>query len=269
MLSPGALHDAVCSVLTQAAEQAVMPRFRRLAQHEIRNKGAAELVTVADHESEAILAEGLSKILPEATIVGEEAADLDSTVLERLSGRLCWIIDPLDGTANFAAGQGPFGIMVALADCGEPIGGWIHDPRSGQFCVALKGHGTLINGKRVVARGGDGPLPVAAISSLFLESTRHQAILKQLHGSFATVPIPRCAADQYPRMILGQSDITLFERTLAWDHAAGILCLTEAGGKVTRFNGSPYRVDDQRRGLIAAATPVLWQRVADLLQDVG
>ena len=66
-----------------------------------------------------------------------------------------------------------------------------------------------------------------------------------------------------PRVALGQNDVSIFERTLAWDHAAGALFLNEAGGKVARGDGSAYRVDEpDRKGLIAAATPALWDELA-------
>jgi fructose-1,6-bisphosphatase/inositol monophosphatase family enzyme len=82
------------------------------------------------------------------------------------------------------------------------------------------------------------------------------------------VPIPRCAAEQYPRLVLGQNDVSIFERTLPWDHAAGILFLEEAGGKAARIDGSPYRVNDKRRGLIGAATPQLWDQLAERMTAI-
>lgn len=261
------LHAAVRAVMVEAAERAILPRFGMLSLADVHEKAADELVTIADQGSEAILSAGLSRIMPEASIVGEEACDADPSVLKRLSDALCWIIDPLDGTGNFASGEGPFGILVALAEHGRAIGGWIYDPRSGRFCCAMRGEGTLIDGEAVRSRGSDGAVPSAAISALFDRSERRADVLSRISPPFATVPIPRCAAEQYPRMILGVNDITLFERTLAWDHAAGALCLSEAGGVVSRFDGSPYRVDDQRSGLIAAATPTMWQMAFERLRD--
>ncbi|MDE2412976.1 MAG: inositol monophosphatase, partial [Sphingomonadales bacterium] len=102
-----ALTRAVYPVILDAVERAIMPRFQTLQAGEIIDKGGNELVTVADREAEVILAEGLARILPEATIVGEEAASADPTLLDRLGDDLCWIIDPVDGTNNFAAGRGP------------------------------------------------------------------------------------------------------------------------------------------------------------------
>ena len=257
--SSAALHAAVRDVLADAAGRAIMPRFGQLSHSEVREKSAGELVTLADRESESIIAAGLARIIPDATIIGEEAADADPSVLRGLSDDLCWIIDPLDGTANFAAGEGPFGMLVALAERGEAIGGWIFDPRSNRFCSALRGEGTTVDGERVRSRGSGAAVPSAAVSSLFSRPERRAEVRSRVEPHFRTLPIPRCAAEQYPRIILGVNDVTLYERTLPWDHAAGALCLTEAGGVVTRFDGSPYCIDDDRSGLIAAATPELWE----------
>lgn len=269
LVSSGAasLHAAVNAVMVDAAERAILPRFAQLKAHEIREKSTDELVTIADLDSEAILSEGLSRILPEAAIVGEEAADADRGVLALLRDRLCWIIDPLDGTANFAAARGPFGILVALADHGETIGGWIYDPRVRRFVAAYRGEGTLLDGAPVRSRGSGEAPPIAAISALFAPLPARAAMLERVERHFRTVPIPRCAAEQYPALILGKSDVTLYERTLAWDHAAGVLCLTEAGGVATRFDGSGYRVDDDQAGLLAAATPALWQAAFEQVRE--
>lgn len=244
--------------MADAAERAIMPRYRQLASADVLDKAVGEPVTIADRESEAILAAGLAKILPEAQIVGEEAADADHAVRDRLGDRLCWIIDPLDGTGNFVAGKGPFGILVALAERGETIGGWIFDPLSRRFVAAMRGEGATIDGEPFRSRESGRRPRTAAISSMF-DPERRARLSQALEPHFQTVPIPRCAAEQYPRMILGVNDLTLFERTLPWDHAAGVLCLTEAGGMATRLDGSTYRVDDARSGLIAATSPAVWE----------
>ena len=99
-----ALTAAVHTLMREAAERAILPRYRTLAAHEIvtkSEKGAlTDLVTIADGEAEAILGEGLARLLPEAAIVGEEAAHADAAVFERLGDALCWIVDPLDGRSE-------------------------------------------------------------------------------------------------------------------------------------------------------------------------
>jgi fructose-1,6-bisphosphatase/inositol monophosphatase family enzyme len=231
------------------------------------DKSVGELVTVADREAEVILADGLAKLLPEAAIVGEEACEAEPALMDRLGDALCWIIDPIDGTNNFASGKPPFGIMVALAEAGETIGGWIYDPLRGRFCTAHKGHGAFVDGERITARTSGQTPPIAAISLVFADPARREALKTHIAPHYTLVDIPRCAAEQYPRIALGENDITIFERTLAWDHAAGVLLVNEAGGKVARPDGRPYRVDEHLRpSLIGAASPALWDELAARMQ---
>lgn len=262
------LSEAIHDVMADAANHAITPRYQHLAAADIVEKAANDVVTIADKEAEAILAEGLARILPEAAIVGEEAAHADPAILSRLGSDLCWIIDPLDGTNNFAAGKPPFGILVALSQGGETIGGWIYDVLSGRFCHARRGEGAYMNGLRLTARASGETPPIAAVSFLFADPARREKLLGAIAPHYRMVDIPRCAAEQYPRLALGVNDLSVFERTLAWDHAAGVLFLNEAGGKAAREDGSPYRVDDHRRGLIAAASPALWDDLAERMAGV-
>jgi fructose-1,6-bisphosphatase/inositol monophosphatase family enzyme len=257
------LDHAVHIAMREAAMRAILPRFRALAAHEIETKAADDFVTIADHESEVMLGTALASLLPEAEIVGEEAVHGDPALLESLGGPLCWIIDPLDGTNNFAAGHGPFGIIVALAQGGETIGGWLLDPLSGRFCHARQNCGAWIDGERVHARASTQQPPIAAISLIFMEPEQREAVRRDIAPHYRLVDIPRCAAEQYPRLVLGQNDVSIFQRTLPWDHAAGVLFLNEAGGRAARLDGSPYRVNDHARpGLIGASTPALWDALA-------
>lgn len=262
------LSEAVHDVMADAAARAIAPRYQHLAAADIIEKASDDLVTIADKESEAILAEGLARILPEAAIVGEEAAFADPSIMGRLSSDLCWIIDPLDGTNNFAHGRPPFGILVALAQGGETIGGWIYDVLSGRFCHARIGEGAYLNGERLTARtSGESPA-IAAISVLFADPARRAALMDHIVPHYRMVDIPRCAAEQYPRLATGVNDVSIFERTLAWDHAAGVLFLNEAGGKAARFDGTPYRVDEDRKGLIGASSPALWDELATRMAGI-
>lgn len=252
------VHAGVIALIEHVADHVVMPRFGNLAAHEVHEKAADDLVTIADRESERALDEGLSRLLPHAAVVGEEACAADPAVRDRIDHGLCWIIDPIDGTANFAAGRPPFGIMVALCDGGDTIAGWIYDPVTRRLCHAVRGGGAFINGVRVHARATGAQPPVAAISTLFMSDAQRAQLLPRITGCWSMVDIPRCAAEQYPRLVLGINDISLFERTLPWDHAAGVLFVEEAGGRARRLDGSPYRPCDRGTGLLAAATPDLW-----------
>lgn len=258
------LHESVSSLMRQVGETVLLRHFRKLSDHQIEEKSPGDPVTIADRESEKRLAEGLADILPEASVVGEEAVAADPKVMDRLGDSLCWIIDPIDGTANYAAGRSPFGILIALAEAGNAVAGWIFDPVTQRLCHAHRGHGACIDGERIFARASGETPPIAAISTLFLDAERRRDVIARVEGRYRTVDIPRCAAEQYPRLALGTNDVSLFERTLAWDHAAGVLFLNEAGGRAARPDGTAYRVDDRRSGLIGAASPRLWDEAATI-----
>jgi fructose-1,6-bisphosphatase/inositol monophosphatase family enzyme len=252
--------------MRDTAEKTLLKHYQRLAIEEVSNKAADDVVTIADTESEIMLAEGLARILPEAAIVGEEAAHADPAIFDRLSDKLCWIIDPLDGTNNYAVGKPPFGILVALAQGGETVAGWIYDPLSGRLCTAHRGQGAWVNGEKLTAQGSGNDTPIAAISLVFVDKSKRASLMEHIAPHYTLVDIPRCAAEQYPRIALGQNDVSLFEKTLAWDHAAGVLFLNEAGGKAARPDGSPYRVDRHLEpGLIGAASPRLFDELAERL----
>lgn len=259
------LYGPVTALMRQVAADIVMPRFQNLATHHVEEKGPDDYVTIADKESEIRLSEGLAGILPDAGIIGEEACAADPTVLNSVGYGLNWIIDPIDGTGNFAAGRSPFGIMVALADGGRILAGWILDPVRGRMCHGALGKGAFVNETAVKARTSGAPLPIAALATYFMTPEQRADMKARSEGKFETVEIPRCAAEQYPRIVLGENDLTIFERSLPWDHAAGAIFLNEAGGRLCRTDGTPYVVGDDRRGLLGAASPQLWDEAARVL----
>jgi fructose-1,6-bisphosphatase/inositol monophosphatase family enzyme len=258
------LHRAVHDLLRDVTDRAILPYYQKLAADQITEKVADDVVTVADKLTEEMLTEGLAKIA-DLPVLGEEAAFADETVLDLAAGD-CWIVDPIDGTRNYAAGQPPFGILLAMAQGGDAHTGWIYDCLTGRLCVAHRGKGAFVDGEKIVARSTGEERPVAAISTVFVDSARRERLADALRESYRQVDIPWCCAEQYPRLAFGQNDVALFERTLPWDHAAGVLWLNEAGGKAARPDGSPYRVVEwQRPGLIGAASPRLWEEMAERL----
>lgn len=252
------LYRPVGDLMRQVARDVVMPRFRNLRAEDISEKAANDFVTIADKESEERLAEGLARILPEAGMVGEEACAADPSILARAGEGLNWIIDPIDGTGNYAAGQSPFALMIALADGGSTLAGWIYDPVVDRMCHATLGAGAMVNDERIVAKESEGPLPVAALAVSFVPPQEREQITRNAAGRFDIVAIPRCAGEQYPRIALGANDVSIFSRTLPWDHAAGTLFLNEAGGRSARMDGSDYRIGDPGFGLLGASSPRMW-----------
>ena len=262
-MTPDRLHAAMEALLHRVARDAILPHYRTLSADQIIEKADDDLVTIADKQAEAMLAEGLEKIIPGLPIVGEEAAFAEPGVLERLAGD-CWIVDPIDGTHNFAHGNPPFGILIAMASGGEAHTGWIYDVLTQRLCVAHRENGAFIAGERITAKASGETPPIAAISTIFMDPTERDVVRAHVAPHYRLVDTPRCAAEQYPRLALGENDVSIFNRTLAWDHAAGVLWLNEAGGKAARPDGSPYRVDEiDRIGLLGAASPSLWEELAE------
>jgi len=267
-MTSNALHLAVHDLLRDVTERAILPYYQKLAADQITEKVADDVVTVADKLAEEMLAEGLAKIA-DLPVLGEEAAFADETVLELATGD-CWIVDPIDGTRNYAAGRPPFGILLAMSQGGEAHTGWIYDCLTGRLCVAERGNGAFVDGEKITARPTGEEKPVAAVSMVFVDPAKRAGLKAELGDDYRQVDIPWCCAEQYPRLALGENDLALFERTLPWDHAAGVLWLNEAGGMAARPDGSPYRVDEwQRPGLIGAASPQLWNEMAERLAPLG
>jgi fructose-1,6-bisphosphatase/inositol monophosphatase family enzyme len=263
-----ALDDEMLGLLQFAAERSIMPRWRNLRPDQVEDKAADDPVTVADREVEQFLTEALTRLAPGVNVVGEEAAHADPAVLDALSGP-CWIIDPIDGTGNFAAGEGHFATMVALADAGEAIAAWIYDPQRRRMCRARRSEGAFIDEQRVRASAsGDEPPRLAAMKR-YMPPERRALFEDRIAPHYQLVGAPGCAAEQYPLVALGEHDIAIYERVLAWDHAAGCLFLNEAGGRCSRQDGSSYRVDSGRKGLIAAGDPGHWDNFVERLNRAG
>ncbi|WP_337587962.1 inositol monophosphatase family protein [Sphingobium sp. DC-2] len=159
-------------------------------------------------------------------------------------------------------------MIVALAEAGETIAGWIYAPLTGRYCHAGRGRGAFVNGERIYSAGSGQAKPIVALSLALADPKYAPRMRELLEPRCSLVGIPRCAAEQYPRIALGRNDIAFANRTLAWDHAAGVLFLNEAGGKVARYDGAPYRLGDDKIGLLAAATRSLWEWISALLKNL-
>lgn len=235
-----------------------MPSFRRLAEDDIAEKSPGEVVTRIDRLSEERLRTGLEALGTGVRVIGEEACADDPALLAEAGKGLVWLVDPLDGTGNFASGHHPFGMMVALVADGVPQAAWMLDPVTDRLCHAERGKGATVSGQRVTAQGTGAPTPVAALATQFMAPDVRLRVAEEARRHFTLEPIPRCAAESYPRLVLGRNDMALFQRILPWDHAAGVLFVEEAGGVATHWDGSPYRVGGPAPGLLVAANRSAW-----------
>lgn len=252
--------DKVAAILREVAAAEIVPRFRTLAAGDIREKGPGDLVTVADEAAERVLAARLTDLLPGSRVVGEEAAAADPVILSRLStgAEPVWIIDPVDGTYNFAHGRPVFAVLLALAVGGRTLAGWIYDPMGGRMAIAQAGEGAWMAGQRLRALPG-GPLPDlrGSLSTKFFDPAE-RARIEALRPLFAGTYRLFCAGHEYLNLITGQGQFALYNRTMPWDHAAGALAFAEAGGHVARWDGNPYGPADVTGGILLAPDPQTW-----------
>jgi fructose-1,6-bisphosphatase/inositol monophosphatase family enzyme len=258
----------VSDLIWEVASRTIMPRYRSLNSDEVMTKSRNEIVTVVDRAAELQLAVGLKSIMAEAAFIGEEGVEAGTADPSRIADGAVWLVDPLDGTSNFARGEGSFGVMIAYLIDGEAQDAWLYDPVLSRLCTARLGDGSYIDGLRVVSSTTGDPKPVAALATQFMTSDERTQVTAAAELTMVVTPIPRCAAEHYPRLVIGVNDIALFQRTLPWDHVAGSLFLTEAGGAVARWDGSPYSLTDNQTGLLAASSPELLESAIAALKPV-
>jgi fructose-1,6-bisphosphatase/inositol monophosphatase family enzyme len=260
--------DEVADLIREVATTIVLPRFRHLSAGEIEVKAPGDLVTIADQESERALTAGLTRLLPGSQVVGEEAVAADPEVLRRVGDRgAVWIVDPVDGTNNFAAGKTPFAVMVALLREGEPAASWILDVVADRMAIAEAGSGAYIEGVRVKTRTDD-PGPAAMGGTLarhyFPDELRRK--VNAHAGEFAKVTNGHhCAGYEYPSVATDEQQFAMFWRVLPWDHVPGSLFVREAGGVVRHLDGEEYRTQDHDRGLLIAPNDDIWHTVSGTL----
>jgi len=258
--------EAVARHIAEVAAEEIMPRFGRLAAADIQEKTPGDLVTAADTAAEQRLTPILLDLLPGSLVVGEEATAADPALLDRLKGEApVWVIDPVDGTLNFAAGIPIFGTMVALIRKGEVLAGWIHDPIRKRTLMAESGGGAHVDGARVsVARAADVKRMSGNLS--FHTGDRAQAAtLGRNADKPASIITLRCAAADYFNLAEGRTHFSLFNRTWPWDHAPGWLIHKEAGGCGRFLDGSPYLPTEIYRRLFLAPDEASWQLLFDTL----
>ena len=266
----------VAATLRDAARAEIMPRFRRLAAGAVRAKsGPLDLVTEADEAAERAITAGLTRLFPGCVVVGEEATSADASLLARLAGaNLAFVVDPVDGTSNFAAGLPLFGCMAAAYRAGEVVAAWIHDPLGDDTAVAIRGEGAWVEdaeGRRVADLRVAAPAPVArmvgAVSWGWLTEPLKSRVTSRLPLLAASVGL-RCAAHEYRLAAGGHLHLLLYNKLMPWDHAPGWLLHREAGGYAARFDGSEY--DPARHttgGLLVAPDRAAWEEARAALLD--
>lgn len=259
--------ERVAELMRETAAAELLPRFRNLSRDEVRQKRPGDIVTVADVASEQRLASGLAKILPGVPVVGEEAVEKDPGLLDLIArpGEACWIVDPLDGTANFAAGRDRFAMIICLVHDTQAIAGWILDVPNGRLAVTHRGGGVTFDGKTV--QGIPGTRPLNGFVGYKIARSLDEQLNPEQRSRLGSITTLRCAGAEYLEILAGRASFSLYRTTKPWDHAAGTLMMREAGGGALQFGAAPYSpAQPLNAGLITASTEEALSKARELLE---
>ena len=242
--------------IAREAGALLMTYFARRVK--VEYKGDVDLVTEADRASEALIVERIQARWPRHGIMAEEGTRAES------SGDYFWYVDPLDGTTNFAHGFPVFCVSLGVEHKGERVAGVIYDPTRDELFSAEKGSGAWLNQRRVhVSKIAS--LAESLVATGFPSHKRHKnpnihfyyQITLRTHG----VRRAGSAALDLACVASGRFDGFWEFNLNPWDTAAGVLLVEEAGGKVTDFSGSPFRIESRE---VVASNGLLH---ADLLRE--
>lgn len=262
--------DAVGEILREAAMTAIVQRFRSLADHEIEEKSPGEVVTVADRDAERFITARLHEILPGVPVVGEEAAATNPDLLDTIDVEpWVWLVDPFDGTANFARGDPHWAVMVALLRNGETVASWIYRHTDDRLYLAELGGVTWRGGARLrcsTDKTAVGSLR-GTVLKRFLTGEERRRMVPHFDDFQSVGGGVYCAGYEYPAIIDDEQHFALFQRLLPWDHAPGVLLLTEAGGVARHPDAGAFRPGQHTRGLLLASSAAVWASVQRVLYE--
>jgi myo-inositol-1(or 4)-monophosphatase len=230
-------------------------------QHRIEYKGEADLVTEADEEAERKIEEVLREAFPDHGVLTEESGQTEGQSGAR------WIVDPLDGTTNYVHGVPFFCTSIALERAGEVVVGVVHDPMANETYSAERGGGATLNGEPIGVSGTDKPAR-ALLGTSFADRPEELEMGLDVFGRFAGLArgMRRLGSGALDLCYVatGRLDGCYEQGFSAWDVAAGMLIVEEAGGKITNCRGG--RLDPEESKGLVASNGLLH---ADLLRVTG
>ncbi len=202
----------------------------RRAELAVARKGPQDFVTALDREIEALVRGELARAFPDDAFLGEEEGG-------RAAGR-AWILDPIDGTANFLRGIPYWSITLALVEAGRPVAGWVYDPLHDELFEARAGEGAFRDGTpiRTSAATVPGEACIGLSHTFRVPKTAYLALLEGLLDAGFDHRRPGSAALALAYVADGRLEGTVFLSANVWDVLGGMLLVREAGGVTTPFD---------------------------------
>jgi myo-inositol-1(or 4)-monophosphatase len=232
---------ALCTRAARSAADVILAAEPRRRHLDWRSKGPTDFVSDVDVASEERILEVFGKELPEAVILAEESAA--SVPAERLTAGLAVVIDPLDGTTNFLHGYPEYAVSIAVLRQGVPVAAVVHDVPSREVFTAHRGGGTWLNGERCEVSGNSEPQRALIGTGFPFKDSKdiapYQEQMSRVMARVAGVRRPGAASIDLASVASGRFDAFWENSLSAWDFAAGMLLVTEAGGVVSDLDGAP------------------------------
>ena len=267
--------DSVTVLLDEVARELILPRFRNLRVEDVRRKCTLDdpndIVTVVDRQVEETLKKALMSWAPSIMVVGEESVHDEPGLLQLLdSDDPVWVLDPIDGTRNFADGNDDFGIMLALVVGGSAKAAWIHLPAHRHTFVAEAGSGAFWNGARIAVPRRVQEISLrGALHGRYMPDDIVEGASEEVNRRASVLPSTGSAAVEYTATLRGQRDFAIYYRLLPWDHAPGALILTEGGGCVEHLDDSSYSVRSPHQVTVAARSRLVSNEVRAWFKQSG
>ncbi|MDQ2091531.1 inositol monophosphatase family protein [Marimonas arenosa] len=267
-----AQETSLIQAVRRAARAEILPRFRNLAAGQISQKsGPQDLVTEADTAAEALIARSVLQHFPNAVVLGEEAYAADPSLRDSAaSAELAIIVDPVDGTWNFAHGVPLFGVILAATRYGRPVFGLLYDPITDDWITASEDGPAWQSeiaapSKRLATSAGGALSALSGIAHVPLMPQDHQEAFAPVIPAFARLNSLRCSCHEYRLMAQGAVDFVLSGVLNPWDHAAGAFIATRAGGVARFLDGRDYDISVTEGYLLTAANETTWLTVRDVI----
>ena len=255
---------AAAAAIAREAGAVLMAGFGRVERVEF--KGRINLVTEFDRRSEATIVEALRARYPDHLIVAEEGTGRE---FGRDASPYRWLIDPLDGTTNFAHGNPYFHVSIALQEGGEPVVGVVYDPVQDERFEAVRGGGARLNGTPLRVSATDNLLHALLTTGFPYRSEHRSAALARWAAFIDAAQQVLCqgaAALDLCGVAAGRFDGYYEAQLEPWDCGAGALIVTEAGGRVTDYRRGPF---DPFKGEAVASNGPLHDAMLAVLAKVG
>jgi len=253
-------------IIKQHAAEQIMPRYNQVAY---RFKQDGSLVTEADSEMQKAMIVSLQQHWPQYVILGEEMEEAEQQRQLDSDAAGLWVLDPLDGTSNFASGIPVFSVSIALVINSEVVLGLIYDPNRDETFTAIKGEGAWLNNQPLKSQTERGFLHQCTAQIDFKRLKPEMRVCLSREHPYASQRNFGSGALDWCWLAVGRCQINIHGGQKLWDYVAGQLILTEAGGYAKTFGGDKvFKKTLAPRSVMAAVNLTLFKQLQKYLTSL-